>query len=163
MVAVRLLGKNKWANYYWECICDCGKYSNVASRNLKAGRTKSCGCLVPNCFKKTHGMTDTHFYYVWQSMLYRTRNKDARFYEYYGGRGISVCKRWLNFESFKKDMYESYLQHCKAFGRSNTSIDRINNDRGYRLSNCRWATRQEQNRNKRKRYSVKLKNNETPS
>lgn len=91
LVAVRLLGKNKWANYYWECICDCGKYSNVASRNLKAGRTKSCGCLVPNCFKKTHGMTDTHFYYVWQSMLYRTRNKDARFYEYYGGRGISVC------------------------------------------------------------------------
>jgi hypothetical protein len=66
--------------------------------------------------------------------------------------GINVCKRWNEFENFKKDMFESYLKHKKKFGERQTTLDRINPFKGYSIKNCRWATPSEQNFNTKKGY-----------
>src|SRR5688572_27097643 len=74
----------------------------------------------------------------WRSMRQRCRNKNTRSYKYYGGRGIKVCKRWMVFDNFLKDMGLSPL---------NKVIDRIDYDQDYKPSNCRWATYKESNLN----------------
>lgn len=81
-------------------------------------------------------------------MKKRCNNPNNSRYKTHGSRGIKI--EWNNFIEFKNDMYESYLEHVKKFGRGhNTTIDRINNDGNYSKSNCRWATNKEQVRNSR--------------
>ncbi|WP_433460733.1 hypothetical protein [Micromonospora sp. CA-248212] len=85
-------------------------------------------------------MSYTKIYRIWQDMVRRcTYPNHARFADY-GGRGITVCERWMTFESFFADMGE------RPRGRS---LDRQDNDAGYSPENCRWATPQEQRQNRR--------------
>jgi len=90
---------------------------------------------------KLHGMSQTPIYNVWKTMLGRCRNPNHYSYKNYGARGISVCDRWSYFENFYADMGDRPS--------SKHSIDRINNDGPYGPDNCQWATRNEQNTNKR--------------
>lgn len=93
-----------------------------------------------------HGMTNTPTYHVWRQIKQRCLNpKNARYADY-GGRGITVCKRWSDsFSAFVSDMGEAPR---------GMSIDRVDNDRGYEPGNCRWATYSEQNSNYRRNVMV---------
>lgn len=104
-----------------------------------------------------HGLKRTRFYSIWQNMKTRCFNSKSAFYLIYGGRGITVCENWLKFENFKYDMYDAYLKHVNKFGEKNTTLDRINNDEGYFLTNVRWTTIKEQQRNKKNNVFIEYK------
>ena len=128
---------------YWICRCFCGEVKTVLANNLTTGKTKSCGCLRTELVKKMatkHNGFGTPEYRAWSSMLSRTHYSTAKKFHRYAGRGISVCKEWLNFENFIKDMGKrpSPLH----------TIDRINNDGDYEPTNCRWATKKQQARSR---------------
>lgn len=99
-------------------------------------------------FNTTHGDSLEVFYRKWRSIKARCKNKKFPSYKRYGGRGIKICDRWLKYENFKEDMYKSYLEHAKLYGKDNTTIERINNDGNYCKENCKWITWKEQYENK---------------
>jgi hypothetical protein len=130
--------------------CDCGLKKKICSWAIKSGRIKSCGCLQKELlFKRLkHGHTKSNKksieYYTYWNMRKRCLNKNQDHFEAYGGRGITICKRWLGkngFQNFLKDMgNRPSLEY---------SLDRKNNDGNYTKSNCRWATRSQQMHNRR--------------
>ena len=101
----------------------------------------------------THGMSFSPEYEAWKRLKQRCFNKKNPSYKNYGGRGISVSDKWINsFECFFNDM-------GKRPSRKHT-LDRVNNSQGYSKENCRWTTRDQQNRNHRgnRYYSYQGKN-----
>jgi hypothetical protein len=130
----------------WRCACDCGAKTLVHAVHLKAGRVGSCGCLNKELTarrNRTHGRTGTREHRIWKAMIRRCYNKNVREYRFYGARGIAVCDRWRSsFENFYAD-----VGRCPE----GKSLDRINNDGNYEAGNCRWATPQQQARNRRPR------------
>lgn len=139
----------------WNCRCDCGNEVIVPSGKLTSGRKKSCGCLAKEIAsniaktgsnRRIHGMKHTKLYSVWNTMKFRCFNNNAPNFKDYGGRGITVCDEWKNsFQAFYDCV--SKLPH---FGEEGYSLDRINNDGNYEPDNVRWATRTEQNNNRRR-------------
>jgi len=105
----------------------------------------------------THGMRKTIFYSKWAGMKRRCFNKNEEKYPIYGGRGITVCKRWLKFENFRDDMYKPYLKHVEQYGKKQTSIERIDNDDNYKPSNCKWATQTIQQNNRSNNHLITYK------
>ena len=143
LFVIKKMDNSKNRHSQWLCRCECGKEKIIRGDSLKNENTKSCGCLHIEISTK-HGhrteakMSET--YHSWNNMIQRCTNPKNEFYYNYGGRGITVCKRWLNFENFLKDMDEVPKKH---------QIDRINNNGNYCKDNCKWSTRTEQGRNKR--------------
>jgi len=147
----------------WLCKCICGEETIKRRDHLFSGRSISCGCFRKGKTierKRIHGMTGSRFYKIWSGMKQRCCNENSPKYGRYGGRGITVCDRWLSFEKFKEDMYEDYQRHANKFGEYNTTIDRINNNGTYCFENTRWATWSEQaeNRGRLIKYNGKIHN-----
>lgn len=127
----------------WLCACECGKHTEASGGDLRLGKHKSCGCLLidnARAIFSTHGKSGSRTYRAWKEMRKRCAYSNSKTFKDYGGRGIKVCARWNSFENFLADMGE-----C-AEGRE---LDRLDVNGDYEPSNCRWATRKEQMRNKR--------------
>lgn len=136
LTAINRIDKHPSRHPKWECSCSCGGSKTVLSSNLLNGSTSSCGCARLGV-GTTHGMSGTRIYSIWLGMHYRCNNGDP----VYGGRGISVYKRWGSFENFYADMQEGYSETM--------TIERIDVNKGYSKSNCKWIPKSEQSKNKR--------------
>lgn len=134
----------------YECVCSCGTIRIIARGNLVQGKTKSCGCMkgaAVSALMTKHGMAGAphnKVYAAWSSMMTRCFNERCKSWPNYGGRGITVCKRWESFENFLEDMGKPEPHH---------SLDRIDANGNYQPDNCRWADAKTQTRNRR---NVKL-------
>lgn len=141
----------------WECICDCGHKPLVHSSTLSQGIIRHCEKCRPKREKRqktikkreTHGMGEGYTYCSYSRMISRCCNPKNSGYSNYGGRGITVCDRWLS----------SYLNFLNDMGNrpDGMFLDRIDNEKGYSPENCKWSSRVEQNRNRRNTFFVNFK------
>jgi hypothetical protein len=130
----------------WSCRCDCGSDAVVRGGHLKSGLIRSCGCLrreTTRAMSTTHGASgdnETATYRTWRHMRERCDNPRNKDFPDYGGRGIRVCDRWRSYENFLADLGERP---------PGTSIDRIDNNKGYEIGNVHWASSAQQAQNRR--------------
>lgn len=124
--------------------CECGTETKARASALRAGNTRSCGCLHREAVQ-THGLSGHPLYGIWHGIYRRTSVPTERTYPSYGGRGIKMAMRW-------QGMPEGFLNFVADVGERppNTTLDRINNDGDYEPGNVRWATQDIQARNQRR-------------
>lgn len=156
------LDSKLYGEVYWKCKChyinddgtECGCIFSRPGVYLRKGRIKSCGKHIElhhsykHGFLSNHGNPDMKFYSEWSSIKYRCHNVDI-----YIKRGMD--ESWNEFENFKNDMYESYIETIELYGieeLSNISIDRIDNDGPYSKDNAEWTNRLVQANNKDSNY-----------
>ena len=132
-------------HYVWRCRCSCGEKKDILGYSLRSGDTESCGCLAREQTaqrSRTHGRRGTPEYRSWACMKTRCTNKRIRDWDLYGGRGIRVCRRWLN-------SFENFLADVGPKPGPDFSLERLDNDKDYRPGNVVWGTKQAQSRNRR--------------
>jgi hypothetical protein len=139
-------------------LCDCGTVMTAERSDVFSGGTKSCGCLRREVASRSQRHGATHVgrqwpeYGVYRAMLTRCYRPSCDHYEYYGGRGITVCERW-------RDGFSNFIADMGRRPTSQHSIDRIDNDGNYEPGNCRWATGKEQANNTRRSIRVSVEKN----
>lgn len=131
----------------WVCDCDCGKRKNktVTTSDLLSGRVRSCGCLYKESNKgrnKKHGKTGIRLYQIWFSMRQRCNYSSSVGFANYGGRGVTICEEWSDFQPF----YDWAMASGYSDG---LTLDRKDTNGSYCPGNCRWVTMKEQQNNRR--------------
>lgn len=131
---------SKSGNARWICKCDCGNESIVIGSKLRSQHTKSCGCNKLSDIAQGH--STERLYRIWIGMKNRCYKKNNDNYKWYGAKGITICKEWLDsFISFREWALDNGYN-------DDLSIDRIDNDGSYSPKNCRWVTMKFQANNK---------------
>lgn len=140
LVITEFLGSNKHRRAIFKCVCDCGGEVSKESGLLRGD--SHCGCKTKerlSAAKFKHGHSPrggkSSINSIWSAMKKRCSNPNNRDYKWYGGKGVSVCERWLSFDNFLADMGDGYFEGA--------TIDRIDPDGNYDPSNCRWITHKE--------------------
>lgn len=138
------------------CICDCGNTcTRLLSNLVKRGSLYNSNCGCSHKTTSTHGMSKSREHRIWRKIKGRCYNPNSPDYANYGGRGIVMSESWReSFEAFYKDM--------GPIPQGDYSIDRIDVNAGYCKENCRWATRKEQNRNKRNTLFISYRGENRP-
>jgi len=134
------IGKYKVKFGLYECPI-CKNHFKTRTKDVNYGKSTKCKSCSITISKTTHGLKNHRIYSVWKDIKRRINDSKYKEYKNYGGRGISVCDRWLDVKNFIEDMYQTYEEGL--------TIDRINNNGNYEPSNCRWATKETQQRNTR--------------
>lgn len=151
LTAIRLYGRDSHGQQIWHCKCQCGNTTKSLLSNLKAGISKSCGCArIESLIKaaKTHGLRKHKLYTTWHNMKARCLNKKNYQYKDYGGRGITVSKIWA------KSFISFYNWAMKNGWSPSLTLDRVDNNRGYYPTNCKFSTRNGQSRNQRSNHLI---------
>lgn len=146
--------ENLSSSTMWLCKCDCGTVKPVRTYNLRKGTSKSCGCNSHEHLKNRERNYPTdvrirRLYESWRNMLQRCNDIHNPGYKNYGGRGIKVCEEWKDYVTFARWAIKNGYA-------DNLTIDRIDNNKGYCPSNCRWATVHEQINNRRNSRFVSI-------
>jgi hypothetical protein len=132
------------ANAYAVSVqCDCGTVKVVRREHLRRGFTNSCGCLRREA-RETHGLSRHPLFDTWKGMVARCEDPTHRSYRSYGGRGITVCAAWHDPAAFIADIERDLGPRPPGM-----TLDRIDNDGPYGPGKVRWATRSQQQTNKR--------------
>ncbi len=130
-----------------KCKCDCVNEKDILLTSV-VNRTRSCGCIISRNHI-SHGMTHHRLYSIWANMMSRCENKNNERYKDYGGRGITVCKRWRDSEYFFKwALNNGYSE--------NLTLERNNVNGNYSPFNCTWKTKKEQSRNTRNNIRIEI-------
>lgn len=132
------------------CRCECGTEKEVQMNSLKTGNTKSCGCLSRDVLVErntVHGQRFHPAYDTYNGMMARCYNKNKSGYPHYGGRGIKVAEEWHDIKNF--------LNWCENNGfEPDLQLDRIDNEKDYSPSNCRFVTQTVNLRNTRRNVMI---------
>ena len=136
---------------YVLCRCDCGQLTEPALAAIRNGNTTSCGCVHranTGNLKRRHNLRRTPEYQTWAGMTQRCLNPNNPQFHNYGGRGIKVCERWLDFQAFYNDM--------GVRPSASSEIDRIDNNGDYCPENCKWVDHKTNSNNRRTNVVLEL-------
>jgi len=160
LTVIRLHEKGNYKPTTWECLCECGNICIKPGNRIRFGNAISCGCISAGNKKRKHKtgivgedykkFLTRHLRIVWYGMKQRCYDKEHGSYKNYGGRGISVCKNWLNDS-------QSFIDWAFNTGYApGLTLDRIDCNGNYDPDNCRWATAKEQGNNRRTNYCIEI-------
>ncbi|ALA13465.1 HNH endonuclease [Bacillus phage AvesoBmore] len=121
---------------YFECLCECGKNTTARCDSVLSGKIQSCGCLRDETTKEVHtkhGDSHERLYIIYKNIKARCYNKNHDSYIRYGAKGIFMCDDW-------KNSYNVFKEWSESNGYADSlSIDRVDNNKGYAPTNCRWV------------------------
>lgn len=147
---VKRIGSNHHGAALWDCVCTCGCGTHKAyasSTLITMGDRKHPRKCLQWSHHTSHGGADSRLYHVWQGMKTRCTKPNYKYWKDYGGRGITYCKEWEDFEAFQEWALENgYDEHAPQ---GKCTLDRIDNNGNYEPSNCRWVDGHTQNMNRR--------------
>lgn len=151
LTVLKRAGSDKRKHAVWNCVCDCGRIKKLSSFDLRSGNVVSCGCYHDEAARARmlkHGKSNTKLYDVWKSMKQRCNNDKSKDFRIYGEKGVAVCKEWA-------DDFDAFYNWSLSNGyKEGLTIDRIDSNKNYEPSNCRWVDAKTQANNTSRNHFI---------